>query len=453
MTEEKTVKPSKNDKAEKSDKNDKNDKSGKFAKTEKFEKTDKLDKTDKVEKLDKTEKLDKAEKAEKAEALAKVEKQEKVAKQEKRETSFSSISLTQEPAAPEKSGKSVKLLVAAAAAIIVFVALFVYPGVLRHSTKAPAPSASTQDSSPLQLRVERTAGELLLTWNRDAEVIKNASKAVLSISDGAQHENVEMDLAQLRNGSIVYSPSSIDTSFKMEVVDKTNTKTASESVRVLRTRPSPLETQPAAVTPAPAATATKPGAAAADPKAAAAAPAAEETPAEVPTKLATPSKPFQSESLSQRLRPAANTDMPEAPSVGGSGGSFSSAIPGVNTSGAAPAPIVPTAPAAVAAPTPAAANVPASKTGGNIQQAVLTYRKEAEYPKIAKQTGAKGIVTLKATITKEGTVKNVSVVSGHPMLRNAAMDAVRQWKYKPTLLNGQAVDTETQILVNFIGDK
>jgi protein TonB len=50
-------------------------------------------------------------------------------------------------------------------------------------------------------------------------------------------------------------------------------------------------------------------------------------------------------------------------------------------------------------------------------------------------------------------VKNVSVVSGHPMLRNAAMDAVRQWKYKPTLLNGQAVDTETQILVNFIGDK
>ena len=119
--------------------------------------------------------------------------------------------------------------------------LFVYPGFMRTTSKPPAPAH--QDSSQLQLRVERAAGELLLTWNRDSDAIRNASKAVLEITDGDQHENVDMDLAQLANGSIVYSPSGTDISFKMEVLDKSQKTTASESVRMLRTRPSPLQEQ------------------------------------------------------------------------------------------------------------------------------------------------------------------------------------------------------------------
>jgi protein TonB len=437
VTEDKSAKPAKADKSEKADKSDKADKNDKFDRSGKSAKTEKSEKNDKIEK------------AEKIEAPAKPEKQEK------KEAAAGALSLKSTPVAdpaPAKSGKSVKLLVAAAASIILFVSLFVYPGFLRtHATKPAAVTGSPQDSSPLQLRVERTAGELLITWNRDSDAIKNASKAVLSISDGEQHENVEMDLAQLRNGSIVYSPSSIDTSFKMEVIDKTNTKTASESVRVLRTRPSPLEAQPAPNTPAtPATTNTKPAATETKPPAA---DAAEETPAEAPRKLASPSKPFQTESLSQRLRPAVNTDMPEAPSVGGSGNSFASAIPGVSSSAVAPAPVAPAAPSTPAAAAPTGVNNANAKAGGQIQQAVLVYRKEAEYPKIAKQTGAKGVVTLNATITKDGTVKNVKVVSGHPMLVNAAAEAVRQWRYKPTLLNGQPVETDTQILVNFVGEK
>ena len=89
------------------------------------------------------------------------------------------------------------------AAIALFVLVFVYPGLLRKSSRAPL--LPRPDSSQLQLRVERANGELLLTWNRDAEAIRNASKAVLTITDGDQHENVSMDLAQLANGSIVYS--------------------------------------------------------------------------------------------------------------------------------------------------------------------------------------------------------------------------------------------------------
>ena len=89
--------------------------------------------------------------------------------------------------------------------------------------------------------------------------------------------------------------------------------------------------------------------------------------------------------------------------------------------------------------------------GGTIQQAVLINRTEPIYPDMAKRTGAVGRVVLQATIGKDGHVKAVRVISGHPMLQNAAMDAVMQWIYRPTLLNGQPVETETQITLNFMG--
>src|SRR5205823_14609762 len=127
-----------------------------------------------------------------------------------------------------KSGKGLKMVLAALATTALFVVLFVYPGLMIKSNKtAVTPHV---DGSPLQLRVERANGELLLTWNRDSDAIRTATKAVLVINDGEQHENVQMDLAQLRNGSIVYSPQTSDISFKMEVTGKDENKTASESV-------------------------------------------------------------------------------------------------------------------------------------------------------------------------------------------------------------------------------
>ena len=90
---------------------------------------------------------------------------------------------------------------------------------------------------------------------------------------------------------------------------------------------------------------------------------------------------------------------------------------------------------------------------GKIEAAVLIYRKDAEYPKIAKQTGAKGTVTLDVTIGADGNIKKVRVVSGHPMLTNAAVEAVQQWRYRPTLVDGQPVETHSQVLVNFVGDR
>jgi protein TonB len=71
------------------------------------------------------------------------------------------------------------------------------------------------------------------------------------------------------------------------------------------------------------------------------------------------------------------------------------------------------------------------------------------YPMIAKNNRITGSVVLHALISKTGTIENLQVVSGHPMLTQAALDAVRQWKYRPYLLNGEPVEVETTVQVNF----
>lgn len=71
------------------------------------------------------------------------------------------------------------------------------------------------------------------------------------------------------------------------------------------------------------------------------------------------------------------------------------------------------------------------------------------YPSMAKITGAQGEVKLHAFISPEGRIESLTVVSGNPLLAPAAIDAVRQWRYRPYVLNGQPVEVETWIFVNF----
>ena len=71
------------------------------------------------------------------------------------------------------------------------------------------------------------------------------------------------------------------------------------------------------------------------------------------------------------------------------------------------------------------------------------------YPSLAKITGAQGEVKLHAFISPEGRIESLTVVSGSPLLAPAAIEAVRQWRYRPYILNGQPVEVETWILVNF----
>ena len=89
------------------------------------------------------------------------------------------------------------------------------------------------------------------------------------------------------------------------------------------------------------------------------------------------------------------------------------------------------------------------RVGGNVQAAMLLNKTMPTYPPLARQTRISGTVRLHAIIGKDGSVRELEVISGHPLLQQAALDAVRQWRYRPTLLNGEAVDVDTTIDVIF----
>jgi TonB family protein len=90
------------------------------------------------------------------------------------------------------------------------------------------------------------------------------------------------------------------------------------------------------------------------------------------------------------------------------------------------------------------------RVGGNVQQALLVQKVEPVYPPLARQARIQGVVRFDLIIGGDGQVKNVTVLSGHPLLVPAAMEAVRQWVYKPTLLNGEPVEVTTTADVNFL---
>jgi protein TonB len=85
----------------------------------------------------------------------------------------------------------------------------------------------------------------------------------------------------------------------------------------------------------------------------------------------------------------------------------------------------------------------------NVMQAMIAKKVRPEYPADAKKDHIQGVVVMKVTIDKEGNVHNLQLISGHPALAQSAIDAVKQWKYKPYLLNGEPVEVETQVTVNF----
>jgi periplasmic protein TonB len=89
------------------------------------------------------------------------------------------------------------------------------------------------------------------------------------------------------------------------------------------------------------------------------------------------------------------------------------------------------------------------RVDGKTQRSKLIHEVRPEYPQEAKNNRIEGIVHLKATIGTDGSVIELETDSGHPLLAKAAIDAVRQWKYQPTYLNGEPVEVVTGIAVVF----
>jgi TonB family protein len=89
------------------------------------------------------------------------------------------------------------------------------------------------------------------------------------------------------------------------------------------------------------------------------------------------------------------------------------------------------------------------KLSEGVLQAQLISRIEPRYPALAIQTRTEGTVQLHAIIGRDGRITALDVISGHPLLVKAALDAVRQWAYRPTMLNGEPVEVETSIIAIF----
>ncbi|MGO9229947.1 MAG: energy transducer TonB [Bryobacteraceae bacterium] len=340
----------------------------------------------------------------------------------------------------ESSGGKLPLVIGGIAVLLAaLVVLFVYPGYLTHTQNATTVGSAAAE---LTLRVEPSGTDLLLTWNKNSAAIVNASHGVLSINDGERHENYDMDSNQLKTGSIVYTPVTGDVSFNMEVTGTDQRKTTTESVRSLRTRPSPM---PDGKVPATSPTQAK----AIQPASQNTEPAANTQPASTTPEAVTPAAPakaapkvFNAASLKDRLRPASPTEIAalDAAPASPAGVNVNSNLSGIQF-GSAPAPM---------APAPPAAAKKAAVSGGKVAPAQLVYRKEPEYPTAARQLGAHGTVVLDATIARDGKVIGVKVISGHPLLVQAAKAAVMQWRYRPTLLDGQPVENTDRISLNFV---
>lgn len=89
------------------------------------------------------------------------------------------------------------------------------------------------------------------------------------------------------------------------------------------------------------------------------------------------------------------------------------------------------------------------RVSAGVQQGNLVNQVKPVYPAIARNARIQGAVVLQAEISKSGTIENLRVISGHPMLVPSALEAVKQWRYKPYYLNGEPVAVETTITVNF----
>ena len=280
------------------------------------------------------------------------------------------------------------------------------------------------------------------------------------IADGDHKEPVDLDLGQLRTGSIAYSPITNDVNFRLELTDRSG-KTVGESVRVLAGRPSPTVAAAAACgrKPAPG-VGEKPAHKLPARSRSESAPApAPEQPKVVAGPAVTASLP-QPESLAARLRAAEPQEMPAPPTL--ESGS-SNAITGRRLQPGfrrkwrlrpwRNLPRSQTPKPAAQAPEATAAQLRRlrhRRPGGRAQEARLVRSIAPVYPPLARQTRVSGIVRVRAVIGKDGKVKQATAAAGPPLLRQAAVEAVRRWLYNPAMLNGAPVESETQVDVNFM---
>jgi periplasmic protein TonB len=154
--------------------------------------------------------------------------------------------------------------------------------------------------------------------------------------------------------------------------------------------------------------------------------------------LRTPTK------IPQKVQMIKEDEAPPPMAAGGVIGGVPGGIPGGQMGGVIGG-IISSTPVAV----PKVATPQRVRVSQGVSQGLLVRRVNPTYPPLARQARIQGTVVLRAVISKDGSIENLQLVSGHPMLAPAAIEAVKQWKYKPYLLNGEPVEVDTEVQVNF----
>lgn len=305
------------------------------------------------------------------------------------------------------------------------------------------------------LKVEPSGQDLQVEWNQNADVPDRAVGGLLTITDGSSRLERDLDPSELRSGKILYTPVTDDVVVRLQQVNMNSARPVSETVRIVNSRVFQLPRQATTKDSSPRTSRTS---------------ALVHLPAgrPAPDRKGSSEKPLASRftgagSLPEKSGEASKIAVPQVQRD--SEGIIFAAVPAASRpvlEAGVPA-LVPSSPIATSVPEPPSrsvaplSEVPSrelavlqqSKTGGNVEPAQLIARRDPVYPKRLGQTNITSDVELRYKIGTEGSVHDVTVVRGNPLLASAAVEAVKTWRYKPAQLNGIQVETQASVVIVF----
>jgi periplasmic protein TonB len=296
-----------------------------------------------------------------------------------------------------------------------------------HSSRFPQEVVSAPKASvPVQLRVELLGNGLIdVRWNPQSTPIAQARDGRLVITEpNQQPRTLALGIDQLKTGHLTYQSAAESVEFDLEVVDGSGA-IAKESILAMQ---------------APSSSPPLPGA---PPQT-----ARGQVPTAKPQNVPTPVAPAE---VPQPRQPSVRTFVAPPTQRNTEQRAILDAPPTLTNGPVTPPEVGLPIPLAVISPPPKkdAAAQQQVRVESNIQAANLIKKVLPNYPQIARATRIQGIVRFTARIGKDGRILNLKFTSGPPVLVDSASAAVKQWVYRPTLLNGEPVEVITQIDVNF----
>jgi TonB family protein len=342
------------------------------------------------------------------------------------------------------------------------VAVVVLAGIEYRTLRLLGQQREDRDPDALDLRMDRSRGEdhWRLSWNRSAKLVRTAVRGHVSITDGYFQKELDLTSTDLQSGSIIYSPIADEVNFRLEVFAANADRPVSESIRVIsHSWASPGASGMGRADRVPSAARDYESAASADPsgglrdfdpdraRSRQSAPQ-DEGRQRTPRPFERPKRPGDVTVVS----PSVN-DLQLAPPVAFSPPSADRSMPLIAASpstvlAAPPVKSAPSGAAGISDSAPARAPSPQASYSGP-EPPVLLRRIDPAYPPTAAQQGVTGTVRLQGVVGKDGRLHDPRVLSGPMLLRYAAVEAVKQWIYKPALVNGQPVSAPAVVEIRF----